>query len=253
MRLGIPEKLALALLVVTCSLALPWSASAVAVVVLLAARSVISDLRPLDKRSAKRFTTTFCAILLLVAVMISLNGILMRTGDLLASLGPLSVYEGGLLFGLTTGIRLLLIATVFLTVFGSTRIAEFADYLNRVGLPSAIVTTLLLALDFLDRLPGRVQQIFVAQESRGAPLRGNVIARVRSFFLLLSPLVLSSIVESVERGIALELRAFHAGIAPRLDGTRGSDRSLSTLSVVFLVLAALIALYGIISWLTPSP
>ena len=246
--MGVREKLAFTLFLIVGAVALPWQASAGLVVATLAGRSLVAGLRPI---TPSRFWRAFLVLSLLVAVMTSLNGILIRLGSPIAQLGPLTLYSGGVEFGLVTGFRLLLIATSFLVLFGSTKIAQLADILNTMGLPTPVTTTMLLAVHFLDHLPERIRQIFIAQESRGAPVRGHFLSRVRSFLLLLKPLVLSSMVESVERGTALELRGFHSGVALRSAG--GASRRLSVLTLVFLALTLLAALYPVIAWLRILP
>ena len=93
-------------------------------------------------------------------------------------------------------------------LFTSLKFADFAEYLRSVGLPQSLVSIILLTLFFLEQLPERISKVFTAQEARGAPVRTGVFSRGRTFFMVLSPLILSSIVESVERGIALELRGY---------------------------------------------
>ena len=248
--MGVREKLALTLFLIVAAVTLPWTASAALVVGTVAAQSFVPGLRPL---AARRFWKGFLVLVLLVSVMTLLNGILIRTGEPLAVIGPFAIFSGGVQFGLATGLRLLLIAAAVSVLFGSTRIAQLADSLNTMGLPSPLATTMLLAVHFLDRLPERISQIFIAQESRGAPVRGHVFARAGSFLLLLRPLVLSSIVESVERGTALELRGFHSGIDLRPAPSGLVRTRPSTTTIVFLVLSLLAALYPLLAWLTSSP
>lgn len=252
MTIGIPEKLALTLFLVVAAVTLPWNISALLIAALLSARTLIPALRPLDQTARRRFRKIFFLLLSLVAVMTAVNSVLVKSGEVWAEVAGIRLFEGGLLFGLTTGCRLLLIASAFLVLFGSTSIGAFADYLNHVGIPGPIATTALLSLHFLDHLPERIQQIFIAQESRGAPLRGNLVARIRSFFLLLSPLVLSSIVESIERGMALELRGFHLGISLRT-ASGPEHRHWSLITVVLLAFSIILVVYQLALWLIPSP
>ena len=252
MRIGIPEKLALTLFMIVAAVVLPWTVSMALALALVVARMVVPALRPMDSQAAGRFRKVLSILLLLAIVMTFLNGVFMATGRTVLDLGLVRLSEGGIQFGLATGCRLLLIATAFLVLFGSTTIAAFAEYLNRIGLPSPIVTTLLLALHFLDHLPEKIQQIFIAQESRGASVRGSLLARTRSFFLLLTPLVLSSIVESIDRGTALELRGFHSGASLRSAISAEEYRTWSAVTIVFLALSGLLVIYRVLSWLIPS-
>ena len=109
--------------------------------------------------------------------------------------------------------------------------------------------TLLLTLYFIDRLPDRIDQIFTAQEARGAPVRASVPARLRSFFMILSPLVLSSIVESIDRGMALELRGFQGDVRISFGPDSNAIHRASAISVVFLVLSCIAFIWIVYQWL----
>jgi energy-coupling factor transport system permease protein len=100
----------------------------------------------------------------------------------------------------------------------------------------------------MDQLPSRIHQIFLAQQARGAPVDAGVIARTRALFSILSPLVLSSIVESIERGTALELRGFllRSEVAPRSDARQFQA---NWLTVLLLVVSFAILAYSVVQWL----
>ena len=53
--------------------------------------------------------------------------------------------------------------------------------------------------------------IMDAQRSRGLETDGNLITRAKSFLPLISPVVMSSLINTRERAIALEIRGFEAG------------------------------------------
>jgi energy-coupling factor transport system permease protein len=50
--------------------------------------------------------------------------------------------------------------------------------------------------------------IMDAQRSRGMETEGSVMVRVKAFFPMISPVVMSSLVNTRERAIALEVRGF---------------------------------------------
>ena len=188
-------------------------------------------------------------LVLAASAMVVANGFLFREGDMLPLAGGFSLFAGGLQFGLAVGLRFVALGTALLLFFSSTPIPAIADALHDAGMPFQIVSTLLLTLHFLDQLPVRINQIFTAQEARGAPVRSHVVARIRSFFSILSPLVLSSIVESIDRGMALELRGFRTA-GPGRKSER-SGRNISVLSVVFLVLSLFTLFWMLTRWFLP--
>lgn len=77
-----------------------------------------------------------------------------------------------------------------------------------------------------------------AQRSRGLETEGNLITRAKSFLPLISPVVMSSLINTRERAIALEIRGFEAGqkkTCLREGKMKTSDR------VLCLVMAVVIA------------
>lgn len=246
----ITEKLSFTLFLIVAAFALPWQASLTAVVLLIIGRRLIPALRPVSRESARRFIRFFRLFVVLVILMTVLNGVLIPGETTVLIVGPIRFSLEGLEFGIITGSRLLLLVTSLLTLFGSTPLSELADYLDRVGLPTPLVVTILLTLHFVENLPRRIQQILTAQEARGAPVRAGILARARSVFSVLAPLVFSSIAESVDRGIALEMRGFHAAVSHRVSrevGGRGSAGSWFFLFLTFLCLLWMIA-----RWFLPS-
>jgi energy-coupling factor transport system permease protein len=107
---------------------------------------------------------------------------------------------------------------------------------------------LLLTLHFLDQLPMRIRQIFLAQQARGAPVDSGFLSRTRSLFSVLSPLVLSSIVESIDRGTALELRGFLNRHQPAEELSSEKDTTRGA-TLLFLALGVILFVYTIAQWL----
>ena len=159
-----------------------------------------------------------------------------------------SLYEEGLLFGLRTASRLILLSFSILMFFISTPLTVLIDYLQNKGLPTYFVLMLLLTLHFIDQLPSRIHQIFLAQQARGAPVDAGVLSRTKALLSILSPLVLSSIVESIERGTALELRGFLS----RPSANRQSEQietRVNLLTICFYFTSIVIIAYSIYRWL----
>ncbi len=246
----VEEKLSLSLFLLLCVLASDFAIHAVLLVCLLLFRTVIPSLRPLSVRADRRFWKFFWYFFLLSLAMILVNGVLIREGPVAFRL-LIDFYFEGLLFGLETGARLLAAIVILLVLFNSTPIREFAGFLERIGLPNQIVMTFLLTLHFVDQLPLRIERIFTAQEARGAPVRSSLPGRIRAFAALLTPLVLSSVVESIDRGMALELRGF-PGKRGRESAAKQMPPARTTAStIIFLFLSVLVLAWIILRRLIP--
>jgi energy-coupling factor transport system permease protein len=248
MNLTIPDKLSFVLLAWTCAFLLPWQFNIPFIVVLVLLAYTAKPFKPVTV-AARKYVSRFVAYsVLLILVLVAVNGLLVREGPVRFKLLILDFYDAGLAYGLTVSIRLILLSLSILVFFASIHFQDFAKYLQSVGLPSPFISIILLTMFFLEQLPHRIAQIFTAQEARGAPVRAGIIARSRAFFLVLSPLVLSSIVESVERGLALELRGY------RFTRMKKSPQQIQPSSVFwrygFLTLSFVIFILSVLHWLS---
>jgi energy-coupling factor transport system permease protein len=173
---------------------------------------------------------------------------LIKEGAVSATAFGISLHEEGLVFGARTASRLLLLSFSILLFFISTPLPELIQYLQEKGLHPSLALVLLLTLHFLDQLPARIHQIFLAQQARGAPVDSGLFSRTKALFSILSPLVLSSIVESIERGTALELRGFlqRPALAPTIDRPK---RHADWLTILLILFAVTMVAYRIVQWL----
>lgn len=245
---SLSRKLAFVFLLWVCAFTLPWILQASICVLLIIARYAIPPLHPATPRSAKAFSKFILYSTVVATFLVLLNGLILREGTISATVSGISLYEGGLVFGARTASRLLLLSFSILLFFISTPLPELIQYLEEKGLHPSFALVLLLTLHFLDQLPARIHQIFLAQQARGAPVDSGLLSRTKALFSILSPLVLSSIVESIERGTALELRGFlqRPPVAPVIKRSE-SETDWLTISLILLALAVL--LYRIVQWL----
>ena len=183
------------------------------------------------------------------ALVVGLNALLIKSGDIVTVFLGFSFYQDGLFFGLKTASRLILLSFSILLFFVSTPLPVFIGYLQKRGLPPSLVLVLLLTLHFLDQLPSKIHQIFLAQQARGAPVDAGALSRAKALLTILSPLVLSSIVESIERGTALELRGF-LNRPPMERQSEEMDARLNLFTVTFNLLSLLIIAYSVYRWLS---
>jgi len=249
MRFDVGEKLSLTLFLLLLSIVLPWHLNGVLFLLLVLFRYAFRPFRPVSDASRRRSSALARYLAIVVLLMTIVNGLLIKEGTLWPLPGGFTMSSEGVTFGLRTGMRLLVIAMSLLLFFGSTPIPRLAQFLQSVGWPVQLVMTLLLTLHFIDTVPDRVSLIFTAQEARGAPVRANILARTKAFFLILSPLLLSGIVESIDRSMALELRGFHGGAKLSFRGDETSRGRMTMVSMLFLILSILCIVWIILRWL----
>lgn len=237
MRFHVPDKLALTLCLLLTSLTAPPPFSLAVLVIVLFSREVVPDLKSLDKETARRFRRVIGVLLAGAVIMTILNGMLIPEGRIVYQWRWISLYEDGLAFGLRTGSRLLLMTTTLLVLFGSTPLSSITSFLRQAGVPHQVVTTIHLTVHFVAAMPSRIERIYAAQEARGAPVRARFLSRMLSLTTLFSPLVLSSIVESIERGKALELRGYNSSTDKGVSYASPDKRTVSFLTMLFLFLS----------------
>lgn len=90
----------------------------------------------------------------------------------------------------------------------STRPDRLVAALIQLGLPHQLGYIVLTSLQIIPQMRSRAQTILDAQRSRGLETEGGVLSRFRALVPLVSPLLLSSIIDLDRRAIALEARGF---------------------------------------------
>jgi len=215
--MNVPDRFAFILFAWTCAFILPPSFQAGIVVVLLVTPYALpaAFTGPDARRRFGKFVATSA---LLAGLIILLNGVFVNGRTVAVVPGLVSLHEEGLAFGVRVSARLLLMTASVLLVAATTPIRSIAAALRRSSVPSVVPTVLLLTLDLLDRLPARIERIHVAQESRGAPVRAGLLARMQGLLAVSGPLMVSSIVESVDRSHALTARGFRADRRHSVEG-----------------------------------
>jgi energy-coupling factor transport system permease protein len=219
---------------------LPWVlALGAALLLLLALAGVLT-----------RFLAVLTALLIPIgALLVIVQGLVNpQNHDVLLPLGPLSLYRQGVLVGVLTAARLMdLIAATFLLSF-TTRPADLAETLMQHGLSPRFGYVVQSVLQVIPQTLETVDRIRDAQQARGLEVQGRIDRRVRAFLPLMMPVVLSSLVATQERAMALEVRGFGLRGA-RVDRHRIPDSApQSLLRWALLLLVPLAILARLVGW-----
>lgn len=247
-RVDLPAKLALVLLLWICAFTVSWEAQVLLILTVILCRFIVPVFRPQSERSAKAFSRFLIYTIAIAVFVLLLNSLLIRGDTTFGSIAGFPLYEDGLFFGVRTASRLLLLTYAILVFFISTPLKDLIRYLQAKGLSRSSSLILLLTLHFLDRLPARIHQIFLAQQARGAPVDAGVISRSKALLSILSPLVLSSIVESIDRGTALELRGF-LNRSRNIEPLHPASDQRNILPLLLLTMSLLLILISLTRWL----
>ena len=114
----------------------------------------------------------------------------------------LKFYREGIFYALHIGLNILNMLLSF---------AVFVDELEKRGFSPRFGYIVTSVFQIIPQMMGTMNTIMDAQRSRGLETEGNLRTRGKAFLPLISPVVMSSLINTRERAIALEVRGFGAG------------------------------------------
>jgi len=159
----------------------------------------------------RRMLAVALAILLPIAVLLLAVQSFANTQNhtvLFALGGPFVFYTEGLAIATLASLRIAcLVAATFVFSF-TTRPTDITEALMQRGLSPRFGYVLQSALQIIPQTLDMAVRIQDAQRARGLETEGSLRKRARAYLPLMLPLVLSSLVATQERAMALEVRGF---------------------------------------------
>lgn len=186
----------------------------------------------------------------LVAVLVVQGFFYAGNETALVSVGPVTLWEEGLLYGLRIYFRVLVIVcAVLLTVF-STHPKQMMVALIGRGLSPKLAYVFMASLQFIPEMQGRARAIIDAQQARGLDIRANLLRRFQALLAMLIPLLTGALISAETRSLALEARGF-SRTGPRTYLTEVPDRTVDrTIRWAMAVIVVVVVLWRVISWLS---
>lgn len=126
------------------------------------------------------------------------------------ALGSLVFYREGLRYATLLTLRFFNIISASMVLILTTRPSDLIESLVRRGLSPRIGYVLASVLQIIPMMISNTSTIMDAQRSRGMETEGRLVTRMKAYLPLMAPLVMSSLVATQERAMALEVRAFGA-------------------------------------------
>lgn len=121
-----------------------------------------------------------------------------------------SFYQEGLDYALGIFLRFMNLLCCSSIIIFTTKPSDLIESLVRRGLHPKLGYIMSSVLQIIPQMVSTTQTILDAQRSRGMETEGNLLTRVRAYIPLLGPLVINSLIETNERSMALEIRAFNS-------------------------------------------
>lgn len=158
--------------------------------------------------------------LFIIILITFLINAMLTPGELIFSIGPISITVEGLRQATFMALRLifLVVGTSLLTLTTSPisltdGIEKLLNPFKKIGLPAhELAMMMTIALRFIPTLLEETDKIMKAQMARGADFEsGNIMKRAKSLIPLLVPLFISAFRRADELAMAMEARGYRGG------------------------------------------
>lgn len=169
--------------------------------------------------------------------------------NILFSIGPLHFYREGLLYALHIGCNVLNMLLSFATLVLSAKPSELVEELEKRGFSRRMGYIITSVFQIVPQMTGTMNTITDAQRSRGLETEGSLLTRAKAFLPLISPVVMSSLINTRERAVALEVRGFAAKQKKTYLADRTPHRGDTPITVVLLAMIAAALLWRIVQCL----
>ena len=145
---------------------------------------------------------------LIIAIFL-IQGLFNHSNEsVLFSIGPATFYKEGTLYATRIGLNILNMLMSFAVFVLSTSPQELVDELEKSGFSPKFGYIINSIFQILPQMIATKDTITDAQRSRGMETEGSLMVRMKAFLPLISPVVMSSLINTRERAIALEVRGF---------------------------------------------
>jgi len=149
--------------------------------------------------------------LLLISTIFIIQGLFYPGNSITAfKVIGIAFYHEGLRYALGISLKFINLLCCSAIIILTTRPSDLIEALVRLGLSPKLGYVMSSVLQIIPQMTGTTQKILDAQRSRGLETEGNIFIRVKAYIPLLIPLVMNSLIETNERSMALEVRAFNS-------------------------------------------
>ena len=195
------------------------------------------------KPNLRRLGAFLVVLFIMASLMWSLFLLDVEEPHVLAELGPLTISEQSVLYGVAMGCRITALLVFGLVFVTTTRPEDFTFALRRLGLPGGMSVALSLAFRLLPSFLATVQTVKDAQRARGLDLdSGGLMTRLRRYLSLAAPVFGYALRQADNLSRALEARGLMA-TARRVELRTFAVRWADVGAMVLIVCAAALSIW----------
>ena len=196
-------------------------------------------------------------MLMMLVFLLVINILVIKTGDVLVTIGPLSIYSDALMQTLYIVVRLMLMIMITTLLTATTKpmdmtlgIEDLLAPLEKLKVPTHDIAMMIsLALRFIPTLIDEANRIIKAQASRGVDMEnGSFKEKISAVLSLIVPMFVSCFQRADDLADAMEARGYVVG-APRVRYKilkfKGGDYLVLIVSNLILIAMIVLAIWVI--------
>lgn len=126
------------------------------------------------------------------------------------SIGPVTFYKEGVSFAVGILLNVINILMSFSVLTLTTKPSDMVENFIRRGFSPRFGYVFISVFQIIPQMMETMNRITDAQRSRGMETEGNLWVRMKAFIPLIAPVIMSSLINTRERALALEVRGFNA-------------------------------------------
>jgi len=200
----------------------------------------------LIRRSIPLIAFSFTLLIMIFIVQGIFN---QKNATVLLSIGPVHFYQEGLLYASRIGLNVLNMLLSFACFVLSTKPSDLVEEMEKSGFPPRFGYVISSVFQIIPQMTGTMNTITDAQRSRGMETEGKLRVRIKAFIPLIAPVVMSSLINTRERAIALEVRGFDSKEKKTYLSDREKRKSDRYLNIFFGLMILATVAWRVILWL----
>lgn len=174
----------------------------------------------LSKLSFSFVWQSFKPTLFMLVFLLAINMFIIKTGDILLTIGTFNLYSGAVIQTVYIVFRLLLMIVITTMLTATTKpldltmgLEDLLSPLAKLNVPTHDIAMMIsLALRFIPTLLEEAQRILKAQASRGVDMEsGSFKEKIQAILSLIVPLFVSSFQKADDLADAMEARGYVVG------------------------------------------
>ncbi len=167
----------------------------------------------------------------------------------LFSFGSIVFYNEGVHYALGILINVINILMSFCVLILTTKPSDMIENFVRRGFSPRFGYVFISVFQIIPQMTETMSTITDAQRSRGMETEGNLFIRMKAFIPLIGPVIMSSLINTKERALALEVRGFNSSRKKTYLNDEVKTAADKNLQILFILIILAAFIRRIIVWL----